>query len=173
MGMRGWLAFWAAVIGLLFLTSWAQESLRERTGSWVVTSAVVALIIGVLIARASHKSRVNAEVDALVTEHRNGDQGLFSEWFDNNAHKHADQYRVAEAARAVLRLYGGRHVINGLVNEGHQHVIYDDLADVFGDHRAGQIFFDMSSIANQPGFVAHLGAFGLGAFLGYKATARR
>ena len=171
--MKGWTAFWAAMIGLMVLVSWAENNVSEETAGWIISAAIVALIIGVLVARASHKARVEEEVDALVSEHRNGQQGLFSEWFDANATKHSDRYRVAEAAHAVIRLYGGRHVINGLINEGHQQVLYDDIADEFGDSRAGQIFFDVSSIAGRPGFVAHLGAFGLGMFLGHKATARR
>lgn len=171
--MKGWMSFWVALVGLMLLASWAEDSLGEETGSWVVSIAGVILVIGVLIARASHKARVQAEVDALVAEHRNGDEGIFSVWFDANASKHSDQFRVSEAAHAIVRVYGGRHVINELINEGHQQVLFDDIGDVFGDQRAGQIFFDMTAIANQPGFLSHLGAFGLGAFLGYKATARR
>ncbi len=171
--MKSWLSFWAALIGLMLLASWADNAVGEEAGGWVVSIAAVILVIGVLVARASHKARVEAEVDALVAEHRDGDQGLFSEWFDGNTSKHADHFRVAEAAQAIVRVYGGRHVINGLVNEGHQHVLYDDLADVFGEHRAGQIMGEAFAMANRPGFMGHLGAFGVGAFLGYKATSRR
>ncbi|WP_287901629.1 hypothetical protein [Brevundimonas sp.] len=73
----------------------------------------------------------------------------------------------------VMRVYGGRHVINELVNEGYQDVLLDDLADVFGGFRAGQIFGETVGLANKPGFVAMTAAFFLGAFLTHKAMQRR
>jgi len=81
--------------------------------------------------------------------------------------------RIADASREVLRAYGGRHVVNLLINEGYQDVIIDDLADVFGD-RAQSIYPAVIGMANRPGFMTSgLLPFGLGVFAGYKATARR
>lgn len=171
--MKGWLLFWGALIGAGAISGWLGENVGDSAQEWFAGIAFLAIIIGVFIARAAHKTRVQQTADALITRHRNDEPGAFDRWYVNTSGPDADRMRIADASREVIRAYGGRHVINLLINEGYQDVIFEDLADVFGD-RAESIFPAVIQAANQPGFlVSVLLPFGLGAFLGYKATSRR
>lgn len=172
--MKGWLTFWAALIAIALTAGWFDDNAPRGT-QWFLWIAMPLLIVGVFVARASHKRRVEAFVHMLVDHHQSGKEvGLFGEWFDANTTKHSNRYRISEAARIVMRVYGGRHVINEIVSEGYQNILYDDLLEVFGDGRAEQVLFEVLSLASRPGFLAGtLLPVGLGAYIGYKATTRR
>lgn len=171
--MKGWLLFWGAVIGAVAMSNWLGENVSEAAQEWFVGIAFLAIIIGIFVARAAHKARVQQTADELITRHENDEPGAFDRWYENTTGPDADRMRIADASREVIRAYGGRHVVNLLVNEGFQDVIFDDLDDVFGD-RAQSIYPAVIQAANRPGFlVSVLLPFGLGAFVGYKVTTRR
>ena len=171
--MRGWLLFWGALFAAATASSWVGENVGETAQEWFAGTSFAAILIGVFVARGAHRARVQRTADVLIDRYRNEEPGAFGRRYDTTSGPDADRMRIADASREVLRAYGGRHVVNLLINEGYQDVIIDDLADVFGD-RAQSIYPAVIGMANRPGFMTSgLLPFGLGVFAGYKATARR
>ncbi|WP_298128069.1 hypothetical protein [Brevundimonas sp.] len=170
--MKGWLLFWVCLFAIAVFVSGKENP--SQFEQWVTWIAIGLLVIGVLIARAMHAAKVRAIVDSLVAHHRDTEeQGAFGEWFDQNSTKNADGYRLTEAAASVVKAYGGRHVVKELVEDGFQDVLFDDLADVFGDHRAGQVFAETVAVANRPGIIAMTVAFLFGFLITKRALDRR
>lgn len=160
--MRGWHLFWGALIGTGIVSNWLGEDLGETAQAWFAGIAFLAIIIGVFIARAAHKTRVQQRADVLITRHDNYEPGAFLYWHENTTEPDADRMRIADASREIVRAYGGRDVINLLIREGFQDVILEDLKDVFGD-RAQSIYPAAIQAANQVGFLGSvLLPFGLG-----------
>ena len=172
----------AAIVLLPFvlLFQFIRDSLEPIIGLDLARGAaygVFAALGFIVIARVIQVVRDREDMVAWVIQlARNGDNGPFTQWWDDVASRrydNADQIRMDTAVSAYIKSYGSPAVIQRLIAEGYENAMIQDAAMVLGSGRMMAFLpalHDKLDSGSHP--VSGLMGFLVGANIGYNATRR-
>lgn len=172
----------AAIVLLPFVLTFnaIRDTLEPMIGFTLARGAAYGVFAAVgflVIARVIHVVREREDAVAWAIQlARSGENGPFTQWWDDVASRrydNADQMRMNTAVSAYIKSYGSSAVIQRLIAEGYENAMIQDAAMVLGSGRMTAFLpalHDKLDSGSHP--VSGLLGFLVGVNVGYNATRR-
>jgi len=121
-----------------FITNSLEPIIGLTLATGVAYGAFIALGAFLLFRVVRGLQDQRAMMEWAIQRERNGEDGLFTQWWLDVGGRHlnnADEMRIGEAVKGFIASYGGVGVLRRLENEGFEELMLRDAASVLGTGR--------------------------------------